>query len=335
MKVGNGCETNYSEIIPVVLICFVFTLLFLSVGHSQGEEIAKYPSRSITFISPMQPGSGMDLAGRLICKATEKYLGQPIMTVNKPGATFTIGTAAIASSKPDGYAIGMPGPPAMFMASQIDKVPFHTLKDFKWVMQFGYFNFGVTVKNNSPFNNFKDVIDYAKQNPNKLINGCGGIGGIGHTLMEQVAIKEGVKVTHMPFKGGSDSEKALLGGHIHIMTGDVNYSLLEAGETRLLALLAENRSIDYPQTPTLKELGYDIPSPTILPVAGPKGLSEGITKKLEDAFTNATKEPEFIDGMKKIRYPIFHRNSKELEDYVFHTYEAYTKFLKHMGLIKQ
>jgi tripartite-type tricarboxylate transporter receptor subunit TctC len=317
-----------------ILTCFVFTLLFLSIGYSQVEEIAKYPSRSITCLSPMQPGAGMDLAGRLICKAAEKYLGQPIMTVNKPGATFTIGTAAIASSKPDGYTIGMPGPPAMFMASQIEKVPFHTLKDFKWIMQFGYFNFGVTVKSDSPFKSLKDVIDYARQNPNKLINGCGGIGGIGHTLMEQVAIKEGVKVTHMPFKGGPDSEKALLGGHINIMTGDVNYSLIEAGEVRLLALLAENRSVDYPQTPILKDLGYDIPAPTILPVAGPKGMPEGIVKKLEEAFTNAIKEPDFINGMRNIRYTIVHRNSKELEDYVSHTYEAYTKLLKEMGLAK-
>jgi tripartite-type tricarboxylate transporter receptor subunit TctC len=201
-------------------------------------------------------------------------------------------------------------------------------------MQFGYMNFGVTVKGDSPFKSLKDLIAYARQNPDKLINGCGGIGGVGHILMEQVARREGVKITHMPFKGGPDTEKALLGGHVHVMTGDVNYSLFEAGQIRLLALLAEHRSIDYPQTPILKDLGYDIPAPAIINVSGPKGLSEGIAKKLEDAFTHAMKEPDFIKGMRNIRFTIVYRNSKELENYVSHNYEAFTKLLKEMELIK-
>jgi tripartite-type tricarboxylate transporter receptor subunit TctC len=312
----------------IILIFF-----FPRLGYSQ-EEIAQFPSRPINFIIALPPGAGLDLACRLICKEAEKYLGQTIIPVNKPGGTFAIGTAAIASAKPDGYTIGCAGYPAMFVVSQIEKVPFHTLKDFKWIMQFGYMNFGVTVKGDSPFKSLKDLIDYARQNPNKLINGCGGIGGFGHILMEQVARKEGVRITHMPFKGGPDTEKALLGGHIHLMTGDVNFSLLEAGEIRLLALLAENRSIDYPQTPILKDLGYDIPAPTILMVSAPKGIPEGIAKKLEEAFTNAMKDQVFIRGMRNIRFTIIHRNSKELEDYVSYNYEVFTKLVKEMGLAK-
>jgi tripartite-type tricarboxylate transporter receptor subunit TctC len=322
-----------ARLLNLFFLCIVLTLLFPGLGYSQ-EEIAKFPSRPINFIIALPPGAGLDLACRLICKGAEKYLGQTIIPVNKPGGTFAIGTAAIASSKPDGYTIGCAGYPAMFVVSQIEKVPFHTLKDFKWIMQFGYMNFGVTVKGDSPFKSLKDIIDYARQNPNKLINGCGGIGGFGHILMEQVARKEGVKVTHMPFKGGPDTEKALLGGHIHIMTGDVNYSLLEAGEIRLLALLAENRSIDYPQTPILKDLGYDIPAPTILMVSAPKGIPEGIANKLEETFTNAMKDPDFIRGMRNIRFTVIHRNSKELEDYVSYNYEVFTKLLKEMELAK-
>lgn len=320
-----------ARLLNLFFLGIVLTLLLPGLGYSQ-EDIAKYPSRPINFIIALPPGAGLDLACRLICKGAEKYLGQPIVPINKPGGTFAIGTAAIFSSKPDGYTIGCAGYPAMFVVSQIEKLPFHTLKDFKWIMQFGYMNFGVTAKNDSPFKKFKDVIDYARQNPNKLINGCGGIGGFGHILMEQIARKEGVKVTHMPFKGGPDTEKALLGGHIHIMTGDVNYSLLEAGEIRLLALLAENRSIDYPQTPILKDLGYDIPAPTILMVSAPKGIPEGIAKKLEEAFTNAMKDSDFIRGMRNIRFTIVHRNSKELEDYISYNYEVFTKLVKEMGL---
>jgi tripartite-type tricarboxylate transporter receptor subunit TctC len=313
--------------------CLLFALLISGLGYSQ-EDVAKYPSKPINFIIALPPGAGLDLACRLICKGAEKYLGQPIVPVNKPGGTFAIGTAAIAQAKPDGYTIGSAGYPAMFVVSQIEKVPFHTLKDFKWIMQFGYMNFGVTVKGDSPFKSLKDLIDHARRNPGKLINGCGGIGGFGHILMEQVARKEGVKVVHMPFKGGPDTEKALLGGHVQFMTGDVNRALLEAGEIRLLALLAENRSVDYPETPILKDLGYDIPAPTILMVSAPKAIPDGIAKKLEDTFTNAMKEPEFIRGMKNIHFTIVHRNSKDLDEYVSYNYEAFAKLLKEMGLSK-
>ena len=141
--------------------------------------------------------------------------------------------------------------------------------------------------------------------------------------------------THMPFKGGPDTEKALLGGHVHVMTGDVNFSLLEAGETRLLLLIADNRSTEYPQTPILKDLGYDIPAPTILNVSGPKGMPEGIAKKIEEAFTNAMKAPAFIKGMSTIRYPIVYRNGKELSDYVSRNYEVYGKYIREMGLAVQ
>jgi len=322
-----------TRLLNLLFVCLLLTLFFAEYGYPQ-EEIAKYPSRPINFINAVPPGSGLDLACRMICKPVEKLLGQPIVVLNKPGATFAIGTAAISSAKPDGYTIGCPGYPAMFVGSQIEALSFNTLKDFKWIMQFGYMNFGVTVRSDSPFKSLKDIIDYAKQNPNKVINGCGGIGGFGHILMEQVARKEGVKIVHMPFKGGPDTEKALLGGHVHIMTGDVNYALLESGQIRLLALLSETRSAEYPQAPILKDLGYDIPAPAILPVAVPKGTPDGIAKKLEATFTSAMKDPEFINGMKNIRFTIVYRNSQELEDYVIRNYEAFTKVVKSMGLSK-
>jgi tripartite-type tricarboxylate transporter receptor subunit TctC len=84
----------------------------------------------------------------------------------------------------------------------------------------------------------------------------------------------------------------------------------------------------------LKDLGYDIPAPAILPVAAPKGTPDGIAKKLEATFTSAMKDPEFINGMKNIRFTIVYRNNQELEDYVIRNYEAFTKVVKSMGLSK-
>ena len=87
-------------------LCLPLGLLIAGSGYAQEAEIAKYPIRPITFIVPVPAGSGGDLASRLITKEAEKFLGQPITVVNKPGGSYTIGVAAIAASKPDGYTMG-------------------------------------------------------------------------------------------------------------------------------------------------------------------------------------------------------------------------------------
>ena len=100
----------------------------------------------------------LDLANRLIIQEAQKFLGQPIVAVNKPGGGFNIGTAAIATAKPDGYTIGCAGDPAVFAAPHMEKLPYHPVKDFRWIMQFGLQTLGVTVKNDSPYKSFKDLI---------------------------------------------------------------------------------------------------------------------------------------------------------------------------------
>jgi tripartite-type tricarboxylate transporter receptor subunit TctC len=147
--------------------------------------------------------------------------------------------------------------------------------------------------------------------------------------VEQIAKKEKAQFTHIPFKGTPEVETALLGGHILFGVGDFSYAQVEAGQTRVILLLREEHSVEYPETPILKDLGYDdVPAPYYLGICGPKGIPEGIVKKLEEAFTKAMKEPAFIKGMKEVRLPIIYRSGKELDDYVAHNHEVFGKIFK-------
>ncbi len=316
-------------------LCIVYILLFAALGYPQEEDIAKYPSRPISYIQPFTAGVPADLAIRLISKEAEKILGQTIIVVNKPGAAGSIGVAAIAASKPDGYTIGNTPHSPMIVLPHLEKVPYHPVNDFKMIMQFAAFNMGVIVKSDSPFKGFKDLINFARQNPKKLTYGTAGANSMQNIIMEQIAKKENVQITHIPFKATGEAQTALLGGHILFAAGDFNYSLIESGQARLLFLFREERAAEYPDAPILKDFNYEFPFPTFICAAGPKGIPDGIVRKLDDAFAKAMKQPSFIKGMKEdLRLPILYRGSKELGDYVTYSYESYGKMLKEMGLIK-
>jgi tripartite-type tricarboxylate transporter receptor subunit TctC len=253
--------------------------------------------------------------------------------VNKPGGSLTIGVAAVATAKPDGYSIGISIHSPLFVVPHLEKIPYHPLKDLRQIMQFAGFNFGVVVKNDSSFKEFKDIVAYARLNPKKLTYGA-ATHAMAHLIMEQIAKREQVQFSQIPYRGTGEQELALLGEHILLGVGDFSYSLIEAGQTRLVLLFREERSEEYPQAPILEDLGYDIPCATFMGVQCPRGTPDGIAKKLEDAFTNAMKEPAFIKGMKELHVPIFYRNNKDLEDYVVHNYEVFGKLIKEIGLNK-
>lgn len=322
----------------IFFLCITLTFLFAELGYPKDGETAEYPSRPITFICPPPAGSSADLISRFIAKEAGRFLGQPVVVINKSGAGNTLGVAAIAASKPDGYTIGYTPPSAMLLTPFIEKLPYHPLNDFQQIMQITEVPFAVYVKSDSPFKSFKDFIVFARQNPNKVSYATSGAFSSPHLTMLQIAKKEGVRFIHIPVKGRADFDTLLLGGHVDAVAGDIQYSLLDAGQYGILVVLDEKRLVEYPQFPTLKDLGYDtseiVPPSVFINVVGPKGMPGEIVKKLEETFTKATKEPAFIKALKDIHLSISYRNSKEMSDYMANSYEFNKKLLKETGFIK-
>lgn len=323
------CKRLIVAFSPVLLILF-----FALSGYAQKAE-TDYPTRPINFIVPFSPGGSTDLAVRLIAKEAERYLGQPIVVVNKPGGGGSVGVATVAVAKPDGYTIGQsPGGAPLFIMPFLEKLPYDPVKDIRYVMQFAELNFGILVKGDSPFRSLKDLLDYGRRNPSKMIYGTNAPNSISNLIVEQVAKKEKIQTKHIPFKASPEYQAAVLGGHVLFAVGDFNYSLVDSGELRLLAYLSEKRAAAYPQVPTLKELGYDIPCPVFLGVMAPKDTPDEIVRRLEDAFGQAMRQPAFISGIKELRLTANYRNSKELTEYVSRNYDAFARLLKELGLSK-
>ncbi len=313
-------------------LAFACTLLLGGAAYAQ-EDPSKFPSKPITHIVPVPPGGPTDLAVRLICKEAEKFFKQPIVIVNRPGGALTVGTAAIATAKPDGYTIGYSGGPPLFLTPLLEKVPYDPIKDIRTVIQYGGLNFGVYVKADSPFKTFKDLVAYARQNPKKATYGTVGVNSMGNLMMEEIAKKEKVQITHIPFKGTPEVQTALLGGHVLFGAGDFNASLVEAKEIRLVMMLKDEPAAEYPGVPTIKEL-YGLPYPMYFTVVTQRAVPDAIVGRLEDGFRQAMKEPAFIKGMKELNLPVAYRTGKEMDAVVAQNYEYFSKLLKGIGLVK-
>lgn len=312
----------------VILLCVCIAMFVGTMGYAQDSQVAQYPNRPITFIVPVPPGGSTDLAYRLISKGAEKYLGQPIVVENKSGAGTSIGMAAVAASKPDGYTIGTMAHSGIYVYPILEKVPYHPLKDLRFFMQFADYNYAIYVRSESPLKTFSELIEHIRKNPKKLTYGTGGARTLQNIIMLQIIQREKLEINSIPFRGGPEVQQALLGGHIDFAVHDFNYALYEAGKIRLLCLFRGNKSEEYPDVPIVKDFGYDIPCPLSFVIGGPKAIPDGIARKIEDAYTRAMKDPEFIKGMKEdIRMSLVYRNSQEITKYITDYFEFFSKFL--------
>jgi tripartite-type tricarboxylate transporter receptor subunit TctC len=297
---------------------------------------ADYPERPITMIITYTPGDSIDMICRTISAVAEKILGQPIVVENKPGAGGTVGLAILANAKPDGYTLGGATHGGIVRQPQAQKVPYKPLKSFTPIIAYVQPMNPIAVKTEAPWKTLKDLVDYAKKNPNKIKYSSGGVGTGMHHAMLAVEQKEGIHWIHVPYKGNSPALTALLGGHVDVCSdGPGVYPYERSGQVRIIGIAESRRHPSYPSIPTLKELGYDFSNDTFFNILAPAGLPPDVTKKLEDAFAKASESKEVRDVIHKMdALPVLYR-SKEYEEIMKATWFETEKSLKQAGFIKE
>jgi tripartite-type tricarboxylate transporter receptor subunit TctC len=265
-----------------------------------------FPNKPITLIVPWPAGGSSDLTIRAMADAASKHLGQPIIVDNKAGASGTLGPATMAAAaKPDGYTLSQM-PISVVRIPVMQKASFDTLKDFTYILQLTGYTFGITTKADSDFKSWADVVAFAKANPGKVTYATPGVGTSLHIGVEMMAAKDGIKLTHVPFKGGAETNAAVLGGHTMLQADSTAWKpLVDAKQLRLLTIWTGERSKQWPEAPTLKEIGHDMVLDSPFGLAGPKGMDPVVVKKLHDAFEKALKDPAAIDMLNK--YDMFPR----------------------------
>jgi tripartite-type tricarboxylate transporter receptor subunit TctC len=282
----------------------------------------QFPNRHITLIVPWPAGGSTDICMRALAEATVKHLGQPIIVENRPGAGGTLGAAALANAKPDGYTIAQL-PLAVFRLPHINKTPFDPMSDLTYIAGISGYTFGVVVRSDSSLKTWNDLIAYVKGNPGKLSYGSPGANTSLHVTMEEIAYKQGLKWLHVPYKGNAENMTGLLGGHVDAAADATGWGPhVDAGKMRLLVTWGEKRTKRWPDVPTLKELGYGIVSNSPYGIGGPKGMDQKVVKVLHDAFKKGMEEPAHLSVLEKYDQELWYLSSEDYTRYARETFAA-------------
>ena len=176
-----------------------------------------YPARQITLIIPFAAGGSNDIIGRTIGRKLADAWGQPVVVENRGGAGGLIGTSAVVASPPDGYTLLLVSSTFTINPAIRKSMPFDTIKDFTPVAFIARSPLLVTASNDLAVNSAKELLALARRNPGQITYGSAGPGSINQIAAELIALSAGVKLMHVPYKGGAPALNDLLGGHISVL----------------------------------------------------------------------------------------------------------------------
>ncbi|OZI66830.1 Bug family tripartite tricarboxylate transporter substrate binding protein [Bordetella genomosp. 11] len=298
----------------------------------RGARAAGFPNRPITFICPWAVGGTADQSMRVLCQVTGKVLDQTIVVENRAGASGMIGAKALASAKPDGYTIGQI-PISVTRFSQLGMLAADPRSDFTYIARTSGQTFGIVVKADSRFKTLADMVQYAKSHPGVVTYGHAGVGGATHVGMEQFAMAAGIRLNAIAYKGGAPALQDLLGGQIDMLADSSSWApQVESGHLRLLATWGAQRPPRFSNSPTLKDLGYDLVVDAPNGVGAPKGLDPAVEQVLRDAFRKAVASSEFKQVADRLDAPVMYLDGPDYQRYVVQVYDQETQLIERLHL---
>jgi tripartite-type tricarboxylate transporter receptor subunit TctC len=291
-----------------------------------------FPTRPIKLICPWPAGGSTDAVMRAIAESAGKALGGQVVVENKAGASGMLGPNELLTARPDGYTlsqltIGVVRLPHM------QKMQFDPLKDFTYVACLTGYTFGLVVRSDSPIKSIKDLVDYARANPEKFTFGSTGNGTTPHLAVEEFAMKAGIKLQHVPFKGNADGMQALLGGHIMSHSDATGWGPhVDAGTCRLLATYGSKRTRRWPNIPTLHELGFETLADSPFGIGAPRGMDPAVTRRLHDGFRKTLEDPAVLASFEKYDQSVIYMNTEDYTKFAHETFAKEKVIIEKLGL---
>jgi len=261
-----------------------------------GLEAQEWPAKPVKFVVPFAPGGSADTLGRIVAEQLSETLRQTFFVENRPGAGGVVGSQVVARADPDGHTFVVSGIASHTIAPIINpSVGYDAVRDFSHVAYFGGPPIVIIVHPSLGVKTLPELIAYQKRTGEKLTYASPGTGTNGHLVAEYLATKAGIRVEHVPYRGAAIGVMDVVAGHLRFgaMTWTTASGQIQAGTVIPLAVSSNERLPDYPDVPTLKELGYaDMVCTTWFSLSGPAGIPDEVVQKLNREVVAVLSRPE-------------------------------------------
>ena len=282
---------------------FALAIAGLSAGLSTDvfAQAQNWPERAVKIILPYAPGGATDAIGRPWADKLSQAFGQQFVIENRGGAGGMIGAEAAAKSPPDGYTLFLTPNAPLSVVPTLRKTAYDPVKSFDPVGRVGDVVCGFVIHPSVGVKTLKEMIEYAKKNPGKLTFASSGNGTANHLRVEMLKLKTGIDILHVPYRGGADSLNDVLPGTVHMMNEPVSLPHAKAGKLILLNINGTERHPDFPDVPTLTELGIagaDVP--IWFSIYAPAGTPKEIVAKLNAKMIEIAKTDDMKAKMRAV-----------------------------------
>lgn len=310
----------------------------LALVATGSVAMAEYPDRPVTIIVPWGAGGGTDTIIRIFSTAFEETMGQPINVVNRDGGSGVVGHAAIAQARPDGYTLGACTPEMTYFKAigLADLAP----EDYTLISRLALMPAGVTVAADSEYTDLAALAEAVKNEPASTFASSGsGIGGTWHMAAAGFSKALGQpanKIDFIPSKGGAPALQDLVSGGLSLFTGSPveAKALADAGQARILGVMADERSTAFPDVPTLKEAGIDFSISNWFSLCAPAGLPEDVTAAVTAAAEKAHGSATVQDALAQRGITPYFDGPAEFSTFAAGFAEEAGNLLKELGLVQ-
>lgn len=294
-----------------------------------------WPSQPIKLVVTFPPGGSSDIVARLIGPPLAEKLGQSVIIDNKPGAASTIGAAAVATAKPDGYTLLMSNSSPMSISPALmEKPSYDPIKSFTHLTYIGAVPTVLVVHPSLPVKDFAGFIAWAKAQKEAVAYGSGGAASVGHIIGEMLGQKAGIKMLHVPYKGAGPMRNDLLGGQLKVAIDALpqNLQFQQSGQLRLLAVTAPQRAPTAPEVPSVVELGYpSLVAENFVGISAPAGLPDDVARKLHQAAEQVLQMPDIQSKLRQMGFVLGSKSPGDFTEFVRQQVGAWAPAVKQTG----
>lgn len=272
----------------------------IMAGAAFASQAQEWPNQAVKLVVPFPPGGTTDQIARHIQAPLTQALGQPVIVENRGGGSGSIGAAMVAKAPPDGYTWLLVFDTHGVNPSLIPNMSFDTLKDLAPVMLLGTSPMLITAHPSTPYKSFAEVLAAAKKDPAAISFGTIGSGSLGHLAMTLIANQVGVKMTHIPYKGGGPLVQDAIAGHVPIAIGSAALMNpnVKAGRLRAIGVTSPKRFDPMPEVATISEQGVPgFDSEAWWGVHAPSGTPAAVIAKMHKAFSEALRSPAVLEKL--------------------------------------